>query len=194
MDDLNFIYNAKNNNNAYRHHRILRIVNDVMISILSSIANRHNISGQLDFEKNVNLSDIESCKIFIVDHVSLLEAIRLYKLEKNAKYQQKAKMTLQRIFYKYARIYLIARKGYKDQQHSQRDLLKRSSDIADDSDIQESVEFLNQLNFTTSDASRHSVESVAILVLEIFGTFLALSIGLWSHLELIDWTILPLPL
>lgn len=185
MDDLNLIYNADNNNNdAYRHHRILRIVNDVMISILSSIAHRHkhsNISGQLGFEKNLNLSDIESCRNLIIDHASLLEALRLYKEEKNAKYQQKAKMTLQRIFYKYARIYLIARKGYKDQQSSQRDFLKRSAENDDDKDIQESEELLNELNFSTSEASRHSIESVAILVLEIFGTIFALSIGNFKY-------------
>lgn len=154
-----------------------------MLSILSSIANRHNISGQLGF--NANLSDTESCRNLISDHATFLEAIRLYKTEKNAKYQQKAKITLQKIFYKYARIYLIARKGYKDYQHSQRDFLKRNMEVDDDNEMMEI------LNFTTNDARHNfnSIEAIAILILEILGTFFALSIGLWSHLEYYDWIV-----
>lgn len=192
MEDLNLIYNVPDTS----HHRILGIVNDVMFSILSSaIANRHNISGQQQqfvFEKNANLSDdIESCRNLIRDHVTLLEAIRQYKLEKNAKYQQIAKMTLQRIFYKYARIYLIARKGYKDYQHSQRDLQRSAMMEIDDNDVLESMQILNELDINaSSDATRHnlnSLESIAILLLEIFGAMFALTIGLWSHLEHYEW-------
>jgi hypothetical protein len=149
-----------------------------MISILSSIANRHS-------ENNSS----ESCRNFIKDHASLLEAVKVYKMEKNTKYQQKAKVTLQRIFYKYARIYLIARKGYKDYQSSHRKFVKKNEETEELE--KESLEFLNQLNFTTNDASRHSftsIESIAILVLEIFGAILALSLGFWTHLEQFDWT------
>lgn len=144
-----------------------------MISILTTIANRHNITD------NLNSSE---CKSFT-------KAIRIYKMEKNTKYQQKAKLTLQRIFYKYARVYLIARKGYKDFQSSHRSFERKNKEIEELE--RESLELLNQLNFSTNDASRHSfnsIESIAILVLEIFGAMLALTLGLWTHLEQFDWT------
>lgn len=131
----------------------------------------------------------ESCKNFIKDHASLLEAIKVYKMEKNTKYQQMAKMTLQRIFYKYARIYLIARKGYKDYQSSHRNFVKKNAEIEELE--RESLEMLNELNYTTNDAARHSfnsIESIAILAIEIFGALIALTLGLWTHLEQFDWT------
>lgn len=166
-------------NDGNRHqHRFLRIFNDVMISILTTIANRHNISD--------TSNSTESCKNFIKDHASLLEAIRIYKMEKNSKYQQRAKLVLQQIFYKYARVYLIARKGYKDFQSSHRSFVSKNEEIEELG--RESLEMLNQLNFTTNDARQNSIESIAILVLEIFGAMLALTLGLWTHLEQFDWT------
>lgn len=154
-----------------------------MISILTLV--RKDFIGQFDNFKNS--SEIESCKNFLQNHLNILETIRIYKMERNTKYQ----LTLRRIFYKYARVYLRARKGYKDHQTSHHDFVRQNRETEELEELKANyLEKIDFHNFMTNDASRHdfkSIESIAILILEIFGALIAITLGLWTHLEQLDF-------
>lgn len=118
--------------------------------------------------------------------------------------RMRAKSTLQRAFYKYARLYLIARKGYKDARNFNR-LAKEQLKDDDEApammmenflpEALESFQEFNEINdddddddaldFMTSDARRNvqAIEAFAILILEIFGAVLALSLGAIGHAQ-----------
>lgn len=115
----------------------------------------------------------KECKSFSDSHTKILRILHAYKLEKNTKYREQLRNTFQKLFYKYARVYLIARKGYKDFQGS-----KKKRNLEPD----------EMNHFVTNKASRSKIESIAILFIEIFGTMVALLLGLWTQIDNFDWT------
>lgn len=88
--------------------------------------------------------------------------------DEHAEFQMRAKRMLQEAFYKYARIYLRARKGYKDARNLNRHVREISS----------SVTMLSSQELSSEARSGvRALESFAILLLEILGAFTALAFG-----------------
>lgn len=86
--------------------------------------------------------------------------------DEHAELQKRAKRMLQEAFYKYARIYLKARKGYKDARNLNRHARESSSVTS------RTLELSSQAR-----SGVRALESFAILLLEIFGAFAALAFG-----------------
>lgn len=125
--------------------------------------------------------------------------------DEHAELQMRAKLTLQRAFYKYARLYLFARKGYKDLRSFNR--MAREQLRSDDDEATPIIEDLlpaaleglrelsdednddneidDALDFMTSDARRNvqAIEAFAILILEIFGAVFALTLGAIGQIQ-----------
>jgi hypothetical protein len=116
-------------------------------------------------------------------------------------FRLRTKTMLQRVFYRYARIYLKARKGYKEVRSFNRmakEVLLENDESSTSSPLEfltnelESYEELNDIDedgendgFMTSSARANfkAVEAFAILWLEIFGAIFGLTIGALSHLQ-----------
>jgi hypothetical protein len=121
-----------------------------------------------------------------------LEVVRILHRDSHDRFQLRMKRILKRIVYKYTRLYLIARRNFKrtngGHHAAQSDDLKILNSISEhENDISDDEEDLidDDFEFTTSDGRKSvkSVESLAILLLEIFGALYALGIGFWAHLE-----------
>jgi hypothetical protein len=127
-----------------------------------------------------------------------LDIVRILHRESNSDtFQTRLKSILKRIVYKYTRLYLIARRNFKKSHFpaAQRDDYKILNSISEDEneisddDDDDDVDLIgmnedDDFEFTTNDGrSVKSVESLAILLLEIFGALYALGIGFWAHLE-----------
>lgn len=91
--------------------------------------------------------------------------------DEHTKFQKRAKRMLQEAFYKYARIYLRARKGYKDARNLNRRVRESSQ-----SDKEDEVS-------NDARSSAKAIESYAILMLEIFGAISALAIGAINQIQ-----------
>lgn len=120
--------------------------------------------------------------------------------DEHAELQSKAKTMLQRAFYKYARIYLIARKGYKDARSFNRiarehhpeneEAVTKASFLRSDEDISENLteaadDEEEDQTFLTNDARSNlqAIEAFAILILEIFGAIFGLTLGAIGHIQ-----------
>ena len=110
--------------------------------------------------------------------------------DEHAELQQRTKEKLQRAFYKYARIYLLARKGYKEARSFNRmakeSLLDHDDTLTDDNSSEwNEVDSSESLNFMSSDARSNfqAIEAFAILILEIFGAVLGLSLGAIGQIQ-----------
>lgn len=123
--------------------------------------------------------------------------------DEHAELQTKAKTMLQRAFYKYARIYLIARKGYKDARSFNRIVREHHPENEEASSHAPATEFLRSEEdisenlteaadeddeeqlFLTNDARSNlqAIEAFAILILEIFGAIFGLTLGAIGHIQ-----------
>lgn len=86
--------------------------------------------------------------------------------DEHAELQKRAKRMLQEAFYKYARIYLKARKGYKDARNLNRHVRESSSAMSSATELS-----------SQAKSGVRALEGFAILLLEIFGAFTALAFG-----------------
>lgn len=86
--------------------------------------------------------------------------------DEHAEFQKRAKRMLQEAFYKYARLYLRARKGYKDARNLNRHVRESSSVTSSSRELS-----------SQARSGVRALESFAILLLEIFGAFAALAFG-----------------
>lgn len=139
-------------------------------------------------------------------HKTPLELFKIFKhykdttnsMEMNETIQMRTKVALQSAFYKYARIFLIARKGYKDARntnnHASEDksftkntiLTQQFSNEYENnienhykhSDVQLEDEYVAT---STAKANLQAMEMFAIFVLEIIGAFIALTHGAVTH-------------
>lgn len=122
--------------------------------------------------------------------------------DEHAELQKRTKTLLQKAFYKYARLYLVARKGYKDARSFNR-MVKEDQDLFEDvpsvsiksdfSNPTENYKTLKQIDdkdfedqtFATNDARSNvqALEGFAILILEIFGAILGLSLGAIGQIQ-----------
>lgn len=142
-------------------------------------------------------------------HLTPKEFLRMFHRgsDEHAELQKKAKTLLQRVFYKYARLYLVARKGYKDarsfnrmakelHQEQVEDMpsvkasVKRENKFSHHLEINETLNRVNNYDdddesFMTNDArsSLQALESFTILILEIFGVILGLSLGAIAQIQ-----------
>lgn len=121
--------------------------------------------------------------------------------DEHALLQLRAKTKLQRAFYKYARLYLLARKGYKDARsfnrmvrESQPSELKVSTaqNVFEEAENEQKVNEIEDdddeavdSQYMTSDARRNvqAVEAFAIFILEIFGAMLGLTLGAIGQIQ-----------
>lgn len=123
--------------------------------------------------------------------------------DEHAELQSKAKTMLQKAFYKYARIYLIARKGYKDARSFNRIVREHHPEneeasshapatafLGSEEDISENLteaadEDDEDQIFLTNDARSNlqAIEAFAILILEIFGAIFGLTLGAIGHIQ-----------
>lgn len=118
--------------------------------------------------------------------------------DEHAELQKQAKGVLQSAFYRYARLYLLARKGYKDVRSFNRMAKQQLSndepdpvneflqneipDFDEDYDEDDNDEIVG---FVTNSARRNlqTLEAFAILILEIFGAIMGLTIGALGQLQ-----------
>ena len=133
-------------------------------------------------------------------HLTPRQFLRIFHrgTDEHAEFQSKAKTTLQKAFYKYARIYLKARKGYKDARNFNRNVRQHHLDddnqpptstqdfLSDEeifSNVADQLENVNE--FMTNDARSNlqTVEAFAILILEIFGAIMGLTIGAYHQIQ-----------
>lgn len=118
--------------------------------------------------------------------------------DEHAELQQKTKATLQKAFYKYARLYLLARKGYKDarsfnrkhHQESEEESLSFSSSASplDQIENEETLNFIDEDDsgsFAANSARTNlkAMEAFAIIILEIFGAMLGLAMGAIAQIQ-----------
>lgn len=121
--------------------------------------------------------------------------------DEHAELQKRTKTLLQKAFYKYARLYLVARKGYKDARSFNRMVREEHPQIFDDvtaselkaEEFSHTSESLNLVNeddnddhsFATNNARSNIqvVEGFAILILEIFGAMLGLTLGAIGQIQ-----------
>lgn len=140
-------------------------------------------------------------------HKTPLELFKIFKhykentsssMDINETIQMRTKVALQSAFYKYARIFLIARKGYKDARHT-------DSHESDDKSFTKNMNSAQKLSneyehnienhyknsdeehydeyvaTSTGKANLQAMEMFAIFVLEIIGAIIALSHGAVTH-------------
>ncbi|KAG5677319.1 hypothetical protein PVAND_007088 [Polypedilum vanderplanki] len=154
------------------------------------LLNETNSNFQLDRELTFDI--IHNNKT--IAQLTPLEIVRILHKESNDRIQIRMKSILKKIVYKYTRLYLIARRNFKKsygsyQNGAQRDNLKILNSISEDendiSDDEDLIDEDDDFEFTTSDGRKSfkTIESLAILLLEIFGALYALGIGFWAHLE-----------
>lgn len=178
-----------------------------MVSSLLSNDGKFNDESSLkndDDDANLSFSIMRGNSTIM--QVSPTQFLRMFHRgsDEHAELRMRAKSTLQRAFYKYARLYLIARKGYKDARNFNRlakeqlkdddeapammmenflpealESFQEFNEINDDDDYDEALDFM------TSDARRNvqAIEAFAILILEIFGAVLALSLGAIAQVQ-----------
>jgi hypothetical protein len=94
--------------------------------------------------------------------------------DEHAEFQKRAKRMLQEAFYKYARIYLKARKGYKDARNLNRKTRESSQNQVENNEI-------SSEDYARSGAK--AFESFAIFVLEVFGALAALTYGAFNQIQ-----------
>lgn len=193
-------------NHRRRTEKLFRI----MVSLLSPSALNDTTTNDVSDDDELTLvpSGDESNLSFAVMrgnstilHVTPRQLLRMFHRgsDEHAGLQSRAKMMLQRAFYKYARLYLLARKGYKDARSFNRMVHNQLQEDVEMStepqelqrNARESHDGLNEvddddeLNFMTNDARNNfpAVEAFAILILEIFGAMMALSLGAISQIQ-----------
>lgn len=135
-------------------------------------------------------------------HLTPLQFLRTFHRGSNehAQLQQKTKTTLQRAFYKYARLYLFARKGYKDARSYNRmvnehhhenyeELLPLPPPLSlEQKELDESSNFIKDEEVegfaaNSARANLQTMEAFAILVLEIFGAMFGLALGAVAQMQ-----------
>lgn len=99
--------------------------------------------------------------------------------DEHAEFQKRAKRMLQEAFYKYARIYLRARKGYKDARNLNRKVRESQKTSIEVDHVE------NNQNGISSNArsGAQAIESFAIFVLEVFGAMAALTYGALNQIQ-----------
>lgn len=189
-------------NHRRRKQKFLAMVS----SLLSNDATLTGESSSRSDDDDANLSFSVMRGNSTIMQVTPTQFLRMFHRgsDEHAELRMRAKSTLQRAFYKYARLYLIARKGYKDARNFNRlakehlrdddeaptmenffpealESFQEFNEISDDDD--DDVD--DALGFMTSDARRNvqAIEAFAILILEIFGAVLALTLGAIGHVQ-----------
>jgi hypothetical protein len=200
-------------NHRQRKQKFVRLVMSLLTPKLSNnTSNVNNLKTSHDDKYNDDDDDVtfvpsddESKLSFsimrgnsTVIHVTPKQFLRMFHRgsDEHAELQTRTKTMLQRAFYKYARIYLQARKGYKDvrsfnrmvkEHHQEHDEASTTSHEFLPTPIEQHQEankiddddedFDDALTFMTSDASRNvqTIEALAIYLLEIFGALYAIS-------------------
>ena len=197
------------------HRRRKQKLIEFLYWFLKSSSNETLINEEYDDEnEDLTLSDDSKLSFVIkrgnltIIHLTPKQFLRMFHRgsDEHAELQKRTKTLLQKVFYKYARLYLLARKGYKDARSYNRMAKEHHQEQVEDvSSIEASVksenkfslqfetnEALNHLNnyndddetFVTNDARSNvqTLEGFAILILEIFGAVLGLSLGAISHI------------
>jgi hypothetical protein len=141
-----------------------------------------------------------------VVHVSPFQILRMFHRgsDEHEEFRLWSKATLQRAFYKYARIYLKARKGYKEVRSFNKKAKESLQENEENSptlsplEVKENHAELRRIddeneinfegdenNFMTSGArvNFQTIEALAILLLEIFGALFAISLGAIGQLQ-----------
>lgn len=183
------------------------IVESLKSSLMTDNDDDDSSFDQVDDESNLSFTVMRGNSSIV--RVTPKEFLKMFHrgTDEHANLQMRAKTTLQRAFYKYARIYLIARKGYKDarsfnrvaKEHHQegdetssapshepliesKDNIEKLNEVDDDGDDT----FDDVFGFMTSDARRNAqaLEAFAIFILEVFGAVLALTLGAIGQFQL----------
>lgn len=139
-------------------------------------------------------------------HKTPLELFKIFKhykdttntMEINETIQMRTKVALQSAFYKYARIFLIARKGYKDarntdnhesdaKSYAKNTILTQQHGNEYENNIENHYKYSDEQHedehvaTSTAKANLQAMEMFAIFVLEIIGAIIALTHGAVTH-------------
>lgn len=166
------------------HNRKERKIMNLLKLILTPVLKLNKTDVEETFDDDIMFSIIQGNQT--IGQVTPFQILRILHKESNDRIQLRMKLILKRIVYKYARLYYIARKNYKNSHGHHQELQNDETDsfrLLDDmpeNDISDS-----DFEFSTNDAKHNfqSVEGIAILLLEIFGAFFAIYNGFWAQLE-----------
>lgn len=162
------------------HNRKEKKIMNLLKLILTPVLKLNKTDVEETFDDDIMFSIIQGNHT--IGQVTPFQILRILHKESNDRIQLRMKLILKRIVYKYARLYYIARKNYKNSHghHNDETDSFRLLDEMPENDISDS-----DFEFSTSDAKHNfqSVEGIAILLLEIFGAFFAIYNGFWAQLE-----------
>lgn len=167
-------------------------------------------SNEGDELANSNLDDNKLSLVLLrgntTIHKTPLELFKIFKhykdttntMEMNETIQMRTKVALQSAFYKYARIFLIARKGYKDarntdnhesdaKSYTKNTILTQQHGNEYENNIENHYKYSDEQHedehvaTSTAKANIQAMEMFAIFVLEIIGAIIALTHGAVTH-------------
>jgi hypothetical protein len=133
-------------------------------------------------------------------HLSPFQVFRMFHRgsDEHEEFRLWSKSTLQRAFYKYARIYLKARKGYKEtrsfnkkakeslhenEESSPLKVKETHAELRGMDDEENEITFLSDVATSGARINFQTFETFAILLLEIFGSLFAISLGAIGQLQ-----------
>lgn len=194
-------------NHRRRKEKLIKFLHEFLTPQSANITftEENNDQDSLNSENEADLTFAITRGNSTVIHLTPKQFLRMFHRgsDEHAELQKRTKNLLQRAFYKYARLYLLARKGYKDvrsfnkmvKEHHQEENEEIVSEANEDdfSLPSENYESLNQVHeaeyddevFATNDARSNiqAIEGFAILILEIFGAMLGLTLGAIGQIQ-----------
>jgi hypothetical protein len=152
--------------------------------ILTPVLKLNKTEVEENFDEDIMFSIIQGNQT--IGQITPFQILRMIHKEGNDRIQLRMKLILKRIVYKYARLYYIARKNYKNSHGHYQDLQNDEHDsfrLLDDMPENEIAD--NDYEFSTNDAKHNfqTMEGILILFLEIFGAVFALYNGFWAQLQ-----------
>lgn len=183
-----------------RKENLIKYVHDFLTSNLSN-ETTSEVDDDTSRDSDLRLSFAVMRGNSTIIQLSPKQFLRMFHRgsDEHAQLQLRAKTKLQRAFYKYARLYLLARKGYKDARSFNR-MVRESQpselEVSTAENVSQEAENEQKVNeieddddetaeYMTNDARRNiqAVEAFAILILEIFGAMLGLTLGAIGQIQ-----------
>lgn len=166
------------------HNRKEKKIMNILKLILTPVLKLNKTEVDESFDDDIMFSIIQGNHT--IGQITPFQILRMIHKEGNDRIQLRMKLILKKIVYKYARLYYIARKNYKNSHGYYQDLQNDENDsfrLLDDMPENEISD--SDYEFSTNDAKHNfqSLEGFAILLLEIFGAFFALYNGFWAQLQ-----------
>ena len=145
-------------------------------------------------ENSENSEDSENSETDRIDNGTALETIILLNQVGNSTIRARTRLALQQAFYRYARLFLIARKGFKDAGSAVRaanvennlklpQRLEINTRMMNEHDFNINGEMNDEYATNSGKANFEAGQAFAIFILEVFGAVFGLTIGLIGQIQ-----------